>query len=53
MDNHDYRHNQSQNVHKVIRRLEDKRVGHLNRPRVAVWLYAGAAIDLLVAHEGA
>jgi hypothetical protein len=53
VNDHDHRHDQGQNVHEVVRSLEDERVCDLNRPRVAVCLDAGAAIDLLVAHESA
>jgi hypothetical protein len=53
VDDHDHRHDQGQNVHEVVRSLEDECVCDLNGPRVAVCLDAGAAIDLLVAHEGA
>lgn len=53
MDNHDHRHYQGQNMHEVVRGLEDERVGDLNGPRVAVCLDARAAVDLLLAHEGA
>jgi hypothetical protein len=53
MDNHDHRHYQGQNMHEVVRGLEDERVGDLNRPRVTVCLYPGAAIDLLPADQRA
>jgi hypothetical protein len=53
MYNHDHRHYQGQDMHEVVRRLEDERVCNLNRPRVALCLYPGAAIDLLLAHQRA
>jgi hypothetical protein len=53
MNNHDYRHYQGQNMHEVVRGLEDERVGDLNGPRVTVCLDPGAAIDLLPAHQRA
>jgi hypothetical protein len=53
MDDHDHCHYQSQDMHEVVRRLEDERVCDLNRSRVAVCLYAGATVDLLLAHQRA
>lgn len=53
MDNHHHRHNQGENVHKVVRRLEDERVGNLDGAGIAVCLDASAIIDVLVADEGA
>lgn len=50
---HNHCHYQGQNVHEVVRCLEDERVGDLNRSCIALCLYAGAAVDFLVAHEGA
>lgn len=40
-------------MHEVVRSLENERVGDLNRPRVALCLYARAAVDVLVADERA
>ena len=42
MDNHDHRHDQSQNVHEVIRALEYNGVCQFDGSRVAVGLYASA-----------
>lgn len=52
MDNHNYRHDQSQNVHEVVRSLEDERVRQEKRARVALGLYASATADFLVADQG-
>jgi hypothetical protein len=53
MDDHDHCHYQGQDMHEVVRRLEDERVCDLNRSRVTVCLYAGATVDLLLAHQRA
>jgi hypothetical protein len=53
MDNHDYCHDHGQYVHKVVRYLEDEGVCDLNCPRIAARLYAGAATNVLLAHESA
>ena len=45
VDDHDDRHYQGQNVHEVVGALEDDGVCQLNRPRVALRLYARAAVD--------
>lgn len=50
---HDHCHYQGQNVHEVVRRLEDKGVRDLNRSCIALCLYAGAAIDFLMSYESA
>jgi hypothetical protein len=48
---HDHRHYQGQDVHEVICGLEDKSIGDFNRSCIALCLYAGAVIDLLMAYE--
>ena len=53
VEDHDNGHDEGQNVHKVVRNLEDERVRDLNGACIALGLYAGAAIDLLVAYERA
>lgn len=53
MENHDDGHDQRQDMHEVVGCLEDERVGNFNRARIALCLNAGAAVDLLVADEGA
>jgi hypothetical protein len=50
---HDHCHYQGQNVHEVVRRLEDESVRDLNRSCIALRLDASAAIDFLVSNEGA
>lgn len=50
---HDHCHYQGQNVHEVVRRLEDERVRDLNRSCIALRLDSSAAIDFLVSNEGA
>lgn len=50
---HDHRHYQGQNVHEVVRRLEDECVCDLNCSCIALGLNTSAAIDFLVAHKGA
>lgn len=53
MNDHDDGHDHGQNVHEVVGGLEDERVGNLNRPRVALCRYAGATVDVLLAHQRA
>ena len=53
MYNHDDGHYHGQNMHEVVRRLEDERIRDLNRPRITLCLYAHAIVDRLVAHESA
>jgi hypothetical protein len=53
MYDHDHCHDQSQDMHKVVRRLEDEGIRNLNRSRIAQGLYAHAIVDVLVAHDGA
>jgi hypothetical protein len=53
VEDHDDGHDEGQNVHEVVRDLEDKRVCDLNGACIALGLYASAAIDLLVADERA
>lgn len=53
MYNHDDGHDQCQNVHKVVGRLKDECVGDLDRPGIALRLYAHAVANVLVAHRGA
>lgn len=50
---HDHRHYQGQDVHEVVRCLEDESVRNLNCSRITLCLYASSTIDLLVAHKGA
>jgi hypothetical protein len=53
MDDHDHCHYQGQNVHEVVRHLENERVCKLNRSCIALGLDSSAAIDFLVPNEGA
>jgi len=53
VENHDDCHDQGQDVHEVVCGLEYERVCNFNRSRIALCLNAGAAIDFLVANEGA
>jgi len=53
MDNHDDGHNHGQNMHEVVRRLENEGIRNLNRARVALCLDAHAIVDRLVAHKRA
>lgn len=53
MDDHDDGHAHGEDVHKVVCDLEDERVADLDGARVADGRDAGAAIDVLVADEGA
>ena len=45
MDNHNDRHDQRENVHKIHGALEDDCVGQLNAAAIAVGLNAGLAAD--------
>ena len=53
VEDHDNGHDEGQNVHEVVCDLKDERVCDLNGACIALGLYAGAAIDLLVAYERA
>lgn len=53
MDDHDDRHDQSQDVHEVVGHLENERVCDFNRAGKAPRLDAHAIVDSLVAHDGA
>lgn len=46
-------HDQGQDVHKVVSRLEDERIGDLNSPGIAACLDAHAIADILMAHSSA
>lgn len=48
---HDHCHYQGQNVHEVVRRLEDQRVCDLNGTRIAFSWNACAAIDFLMPYK--
>jgi hypothetical protein len=48
---HDNRHDESQDVHKVVGGFEDERVGDFNRARIAPCRDAGASIDILVTNK--
>ncbi len=52
MDNHDDCHYHGQDMHEIVRGLEDERVRNLNRPRIAPRLNAHAIVDRLVTHKG-
>ncbi len=51
MNNHNNGHNHGHDVHEVVRRLENKRIGDLNRSRIAFRLDANIVIDFLVAYD--
>lgn len=46
-------HDQGQDVHKVVSRLEDERVGDLNSPGITACLDTHAIADILMAHSSA
>ena len=48
MYNHDYCHDQGEDVHEIVGRLEYEGICDLNRPRIAFRLYANAIIDVLM-----
>jgi len=53
MDNHDDRHNHGQDVHEVVRGLENEGIRDFNGARIALCLDAHAIVDRLVAHKRA
>jgi hypothetical protein len=53
MDNHDDCHYHGQDVHEIVRRLENEGIRNLNRARIALGLDAHAVVDVLMAHKGA
>jgi len=53
MNNHDDGHDHGQDVHKVVRRLENEGIRNLNGARIALCLDAHAVVDRLVAHKRA
>jgi hypothetical protein len=53
MDDHNDCHYHGQDVHEVVRRLEDEGIRNFNRPRIALCLDAHAIVDILVTHKSA
>jgi len=53
VDNHDNGHYHGQDVHKVVRRLENEGIRNLNGARIALCLDAHTIVDRLVAHKRA
>lgn len=49
VDNHNDSHEQGADVGDAISALEDDRVGDLDGPRVAGWLYALGSVDTIAA----